>query len=343
MLEVEHRVPILEGGDQQPLGVVRRGRRHHLEAGHAREPRLDVLRVERPRPHAAPDGHAHDHRHRGRPAVIRLGQVVHDLVEAAGDEVAELHLDHRDVAVEGQAQRRAQGTGLDDRRVADPLAAELGHEPFGHLEHAAVLGDVLPQEHDPRVAAHRLAETVADGVDVAGVAGGSHRLRGGRDRPRARGRVDVAQLALGGGDGIGGRQRLVDQGVDARLHLGPQRVALGGGEDPAGEEELLEAQHGILLRPLVEELLRHVVGARGLLVAPHAEGLELEQRGPLAASRSAGGLAHRVVDGRQVVAVHDLPRHAVAGTAIGELPARVLLRDRRREPVLVVLDHEQHR
>jgi hypothetical protein len=36
------------------------------------------------------------------PAPVRLREVVDDLVEAAGDEVAELHLDHRHEAVEGE-------------------------------------------------------------------------------------------------------------------------------------------------------------------------------------------------------------------------------------------------
>ena len=42
---------------------------------------------------------------RAAPAPVGLGQVVDDLVEAAGDEVAELHLDHGDVAAEGEAER----------------------------------------------------------------------------------------------------------------------------------------------------------------------------------------------------------------------------------------------
>ena len=80
---------------QQPLGVERRGGRDDLQAGHLREPRFHVLRVERTRAHAAADGEAQDDGKARAPPVVRLREVVDDLVEAAGDEIAELHLEHR--------------------------------------------------------------------------------------------------------------------------------------------------------------------------------------------------------------------------------------------------------
>ena len=61
-----------------------------------------------PAPVPPPDGSADHHRHARSPAVVGLGQVVHDLVEAAGDEIAELHLDHGHEAVEGEAEGRAR-------------------------------------------------------------------------------------------------------------------------------------------------------------------------------------------------------------------------------------------
>ncbi len=82
------------------------------------------------------------------PAVVGLGQVVDDLVEAAGDEVAELHLDHGPEAVQGQAQGGPQRARLDDGRVAHARLAELLDEALGDLEDAAVLGDVLAEEDD---------------------------------------------------------------------------------------------------------------------------------------------------------------------------------------------------
>ena len=134
------------------------------------EPRLHVLAVEGTRTEATPDGQAEHHRHRCSPAVVGLGQVVDDLVETAGDEVAELQLDHGPEAVEGQAHGGADGAGLDDRRVAHPGGAELGEEAVGDLEHASVLGDVLTQEDDALVGRHGRMQPVGDGVEVAKLA-----------------------------------------------------------------------------------------------------------------------------------------------------------------------------
>ena len=78
-------------------------------------------------------------------------------------------------------------------------------------------------------------------------------------------------------------------------------------------------------------------------MAAHAEGLELQERRPVAPPRPLGRAAHRPVDRQQVVPVHDDARHPVAQAAVGEVAAGVLLVRRGGEPPLVVLDHEQHR
>jgi hypothetical protein len=64
------------------------------------------------------------------------------------------------------------------------------------------------------------------------------------------------------------------------------RVALRVLEQASLAQRALEAQHGILRRPLLEQLLRNVVGAGGFFVAAHAERLELEQRRPEAVARA---------------------------------------------------------
>ena len=217
MLEVQHGVAVLERRDQQALRVVRCRRGDHLEPRHRREPRLDVLRVERARSRAASDRRPDHERHAGAPAPVRLRQVVHDLVEGAGDEVAELHLDHRHVAAERQADRGADGARLDDRRVAHARLAELGGEALGHLEDAAVLGDVLAEEHDPLVAPHRDPQGVADRVHVAQLGRLGDGLRRGRLRLEQAGREHVLELLARGRARLLGRERVVDERVDALL------------------------------------------------------------------------------------------------------------------------------
>ncbi len=181
VLQHQHGVAVVQRGQQQALGVRGRGRGHHLEAGHVAEPRLHVLRVERPRAQAPAHREAHHQGHGGVPAVAGGGHVVDQLVEPAAHEVAELHLHHRPEAVEGQAQGGADGARLDDRRVAHPVGPELGRQALGGLEHAAVAGDVLAQQHHPVVGRQRRAQGVVDRVDVAGLGRVTGR-GGGRDR-----------------------------------------------------------------------------------------------------------------------------------------------------------------
>ena len=95
VLEENHRVVIADRRLDQPLGIVRRRRRHHFETGRAHEPHLRVLRVKRAAVNAAARRRAHHHGHRRVPAVAAFGGEIHNLVEAAGDEIGELHFRHR--------------------------------------------------------------------------------------------------------------------------------------------------------------------------------------------------------------------------------------------------------
>ena len=110
-----------------------------------------------------------------------------------------------------------------------------------------------------------------------------------------------------------------------------------------GEQARLEARDGILRRPLLEQVLRHVGGAGGLLVAAHPEGLELQERRSLAAPRPLRRAAHRIDHRQHVVAIDRLAGHPVADRAIRQPRAGVLLDDGRRQAPLVVLDDEDHR
>ena len=226
MLQEEHGVAVVEGGQQQAPGVGRGGGGDDLEPGHVAEPRLHVLAVERARAQPAPDGQPEHHGDGRSPAVVGLGQVVDDLVEAAGDEVAELHLDHGAEAVEGEAHGRSDGTGFDDRCVPYPGRSELGEEAVGGLEHASVLGDVLAEENDPLVGRRPQLLQVSDrllGQDELGLAledvrrrpgrhaaeherGGGHPQAAQHERPDLDERLEHVPVARPGGPGRGGRR-----------------------------------------------------------------------------------------------------------------------------------------
>src|SRR6478609_7413166 len=150
----------------------------------------------------------------------------------------------------------------------------------------------------------------------------------------------VVEEAVGGGVRIGHRhrERLLRAGVDRVADLGADRL----GVDAELAQARLLALDRVLLAPLLDLLLRHVlhVVVRGVAVHAHRHGLE--QRRALAGERPrpglAGGLEHRL----GVVAVDADAGEAVGLRALdgvdGELRA-----GRRRVGVLVVLEHEDDR
>ena len=86
------------------------------------------------------------------------GGVVHDLVERQQAEVDRHDLDDRAHPAERGADAGADEGRLRQRRVADPLGAELLEQALAHGEAAAVAADVLAHQEDALVARQRLAD-----------------------------------------------------------------------------------------------------------------------------------------------------------------------------------------
>ena len=204
---------------------------------------------------------------------------------------------HRPQAVDGRADRGADDHRLGQRRVDDPVVAELGPQPVGGQEHAALLADVLAEHDDRLVAAHLLGERLADGLDE----------RPGRPsgrpsvRPSACLGVDVAH-ARSRGSGSGCGLGVVGRVVDGRLDLGgeprldrrrsgrPRRAAASRNSGqrvaaPLGRQLLL----GAVLRLLV---VRRVAG--------QARDLGLDEGRALAGPGPGDRLARRRVAGQHV-------------------------------------------
>jgi hypothetical protein len=72
------------------------------------------------------------------PAVADLRGVVHELIEAGGDEVVELHLADRPLPGERGADADAEHRALGERRVDDAIAELLQQRPQ-QQERVAVL------------------------------------------------------------------------------------------------------------------------------------------------------------------------------------------------------------
>ena len=103
---------------------------------------------------------------------VDLRRVVDDLVQGQQREVDRHDLDDRAQAEHGRADRGAGEALLGDRRVADPLGAELAEQARGDLVGALEDADLLAHEEDAVVAQHLLAQRVvqrlAVGLDVMG-------------------------------------------------------------------------------------------------------------------------------------------------------------------------------
>src|SRR5512139_2503054 len=137
-------------------------------AGAVAEPRLRVLGVVQPAVDSAARRPPDHDRAGGLPAVAvakRRGRV-DDLVESAGDEVDELHLEDRPHPLD-----RETDTGPDDQRLGDghvdhPVGAVLLLEPRRRLEGAAQPSDILPHERDIAVPPQLLVHGLPDRLDV---------------------------------------------------------------------------------------------------------------------------------------------------------------------------------
>ncbi len=165
--EEDHRVLVLDRGDQQPLRVVRVRDDDGLEPGDVGEQRLRALAVRLAAVDAASRRHPHDEWHRevAGGAVAQAGRLRHDLVVGGIHVVGELDLDARPQAVGRHPDRRADDAGLVDRGVEAAVVAEPLLQPERAAEHPAEVADVLAEHDDAVVALHRHRVRVTDRLD----------------------------------------------------------------------------------------------------------------------------------------------------------------------------------
>ena len=256
------------------------------------EPRLGVLRVVRAAGEAAagrePDGDVHRQAH----PVVGLAGDVDELVEAAADEVGELHLGDRPQALDGGADRAADDRRLGQRRVHHALGAELVDEAVGHLEGAAEGPDVLAHEEDALVGAHLLAHGVGDRLQIGHGRHGTS--SGSRTRGRCRPRAGTAHRRTGRRGRCSGRAsgtaapRSTAASISA-LTLVADRLRV----DAERLQALDLAVDRVLRAPLLDLLGRDVLHVVVRGVAVHAHGHGLDQRRALAGERALAGQARR--------------------------------------------------
>ena len=115
-----------------------------------------------PAVHSASRGPANHHGHRRVPQVVGFRDEVGHLIETAGDEIDELHLDDRPQAQKTHAARRSDNSGLGDGRIHHPVRARTRQQPFGHFERTAIHTDVFAHRDNRGVALHFLKDRLTD-------------------------------------------------------------------------------------------------------------------------------------------------------------------------------------
>ncbi len=161
-------------------------------------------------------------------------------------------------------------------------------------------------------------------------------------------RVDLVRCEHRRQEVVGTRLLVGQGGLDRRLDLVGDRVANSREALVVELAELtqrpLQAGEGVTRLPLVDDgPVADVgeVGAHRVLHAP--ERLHLEEGGAVARAGDLEGAGDGVLDGHEVVAVHDLTRHPVPGGTIGEVLDGALGAPVCGQSELVVLADEHHR
>jgi hypothetical protein len=113
---------------------------------------------------------------------VALGDEIGELVEAAGNEVDELHLADRAQAQIAHAAGRADNGAFADGRIDHAFPAETLKQAFAGLEGAAVDADVFADDHDCGIALHFLKHGLLDGFE---------------ERHRAAAAIAVHRIAVG--------------------------------------------------------------------------------------------------------------------------------------------------
>ena len=163
-LEEEHGIGAGKRGVHHPLGVIRRDRVDHLEAGDVIGERREVLRVLGTVFGADGDAHHHRQGQHSRGHRLPLRQLVEELVAGPAHEVGVHQLRDRPASLHAVAHGRADDTGFGDRRVEQPVVREGFRQTAVHREGAAPIPVLLAERDHGRVDGEAVEERLEDGV-----------------------------------------------------------------------------------------------------------------------------------------------------------------------------------
>src|SRR5690348_7447098 len=333
---------VADGCLDQAFGVERRGGSHDFQPRYVRKPHFIRLRMKRPAVYASPRRTSDHHRHGGTPAVVDLCRHVDNLVKPTGDEIHKLHLRHRTHPHQGRADGSAYDGRFGDGRVNHAVLAELFQHSSGHIERAAVSANILAQEKNGGVTLHLLPDALSNCFKVSQVRHGFARLFHGRVFPPALGVAIHAFQCV-----WAFRERTCFSEGDCVINMLSdiciEVVNLLSCQNLFGQQKFFQLHNGIFLPPFCEQLLGHVFRSVVRGMARHPESLAFNEAGTVPRASSLEGFLDRGINRQYVVAVHFDAWHAVSCSAHGKVLDCVLLFDRSRIGIGVVVADEDDR
>src|SRR5579862_4149165 len=165
VLEEEHGIIVAHRGFQEPLRVVGGRGINNLQSRRVHEIHFRIRGMERAAVHAAARGSSQYHRHGRAPAIVALGGEVRHLIEAAGDEIDELHFDDGPQPEIAHAAGCADDGRLADGRIDHAFGTKARQQSFGYLKCPAVDSDIFAERDDGRIAVHLLENGLADSFE----------------------------------------------------------------------------------------------------------------------------------------------------------------------------------
>ena len=165
MLHENHRIVVTNGGDHHALGLIGRGRQHHLQAGRMGENRIEHLAVFRPLAPAAPDDHAH-----GQGNLVHaigdkvgLGGVVQKLLHREKRKIHPLVHHDRPLPHQGRAYGDAGQAVFRHRHLDDACRPKTFHKAKRGAENALGISHALAHQIDGGVRLHALGGGLQNG------------------------------------------------------------------------------------------------------------------------------------------------------------------------------------
>ena len=129
-----------------------------------RKPGFITLRMKRSGAHTCTRRHSNYYRSGLPPAIMNFSQVIYYLIKPNRNKIGKLHFHYTGDSFERETNRNAYYGTFAKGRIAHPMIAKFGCEPFRYFECTPIFGNILTHQYQFRISFHALPECFADGI-----------------------------------------------------------------------------------------------------------------------------------------------------------------------------------